>query len=296
MRSFRFGVVAAQAASGADWIAKAQRIEGLGYATLVVPDGIRHTLGPFPALAAAAAATTTLRVGTYVVANDFRHPTMLAKEAASLDFVSGGRLELGMGAGRPSAAGDNRALGLNFDRGGVRLARLAESVDIVKRLLAGETVTHARAHYALDEAQVTPGPTQKPTPILIAGSGPKLLELAAREADIVALGLAPTDSEATAAERVDHLRQAAGARFADLELNVNLMAVGDRVPRYVQAQLGLDAAGLGRANAISAITGSTQDMCDLLKARRERLGISYILLSDELMDAFTPVLERLSGT
>ncbi len=110
MRSFRFGVVAAQAASGADWIAKAQRIEGLGYATLVVPDGIRHTLGPFPALAAAAAATTTLRVGTYVVANDFRHPTMLAKEAASLDFVSGGRLELGMGAGRPSAAGDNRAL------------------------------------------------------------------------------------------------------------------------------------------------------------------------------------------
>jgi len=295
MKPFRFGVVAAQAASGADWIAKAQRIEGMGYATLVVPDGLRYTLGPFPALAAAAAATTRLRVGTYVLANDFRHPTMLAKEAATLDFVSGGRFELGMGAGRPAAAGDNRALGQEFASGGVRLARLAESVGLVKRLLAGEEVTHTGTHYTLTQAQIAPGPAHRP-PLLIAGSGPKLLELAAREADIVALGVAPDEPEAQVAQRIEHLRQAADARFSEIELNVNLMAVGDRVPRYVQAQLGLDAAALARVNAVSAVTGSTQDMCDLLIARRERLGISYVLVSDELMEAFLPVLERLSGS
>ncbi|HEY3059932.1 MAG TPA: TIGR03621 family F420-dependent LLM class oxidoreductase [Chloroflexota bacterium] len=295
MRPFRFGVVAAQAASGADWLAKAQRIETMGYSTLVMPDGMRYTLGPFPALAAAAAATTRLRVGSYVLANDFRHPTMLAKEAATLDFVSGGRFELGMGAGRPSAVGDNHALGLDFASGGVRLARLAESIGIVRRLLAGETVTHTGTHYSLTAAQVTHGPTHQP-PILIAGSGPKLLELAAREADIVALGTAPDEPEAQVAQKIDHLRQGAGDRFADLELNVNLMAVGERVPRYVQAQLGLDAAALARANAVAAVTGSTQDMCDLLVARRERLGISYFLVADELMDAFAPVMERLSGS
>src|SRR6476660_4425406 len=148
-RPFRFGVIAAQGPSGADWIAKARRIEQLGFATLLVPDGVRYTLSPFVALATAAAATTTLRLGTYVLANDFRHPTMVAKDAASLDLLSGGRLELGIGAGRPAADADNRALGLGFDSGGTRLARLAESIALLKRLLAGESVTASGAHYTL---------------------------------------------------------------------------------------------------------------------------------------------------
>src|SRR3954449_7150564 len=132
-RPFRFGVVAAHARSAADWVAKARRIEQLGYSTLLVPDGLRYTFSPFVALASAAAATTTLRLGTYVLANDFRHPTMVAKEAATLDVLSGARFDLGIGAGRPAADADNRALGQGFDSGATRLARLAESISIVKR-------------------------------------------------------------------------------------------------------------------------------------------------------------------
>src|SRR5215467_13732785 len=112
MKPFRFGVVSAFAPSGEHWLATARRVESLGFATLVIPDNLRHTLAPMPALAAAAAATQTLRIGTYVLANDYRNPLMLAKEAATLDLLSGGRLELGVGAGRPTAEADNRMLGV----------------------------------------------------------------------------------------------------------------------------------------------------------------------------------------
>jgi len=124
LRPFRFGVVAAGARSGEEWTAKARRAEELGFAVLVVPDGLRHTLGPLPALALAAAATRTLRVGTYVLANDFRNPVQLAKDVATLDFLTGGRVELGIGAGRVGSDVDNRSLGVPFDSGAVRVARL----------------------------------------------------------------------------------------------------------------------------------------------------------------------------
>ncbi len=209
-RPFRFGVVAAQARSAEEWTARARRIESLGYATLLVPDGLRYTLAPLPALAAAAAVTTSLRVGTYVIANDFRNPVLLAKEAATVDLVSGGRFELGLGVGRPAAAEDNRMLGLAFDSGGVRVARLAESLALIKPLLAGETATASGPHYAAAGAAISPGPVQQPRPpILIAGSGRRLLSLAAREADIVALGVAPAEGEAGVAERIGWLREAA---------------------------------------------------------------------------------------
>jgi len=292
---FRFGVVAAQAQTPADWLAKAQRIEGLGFDPLLIPDGMRYTLSPFVALAAAAAATTTLRLGTYVLANDFRHPTMVAKEAASLDFLSSGRFELGLGAGRPDAAADNRALGLDFDSGGVRVARLAESFGLIKRLLAGETVSASGPYYFAQEAKVGPGPVGR-VPLLVAGAGPRMLQLAAREADVLALGAAPEESESAAAEKLAYLRQAAGERSDQLEVNVNLMGVGDRVPRHLSSRLGLDAAALARANSVAAVAGSVDDMCEQLRSRRERLGISYICIADELMEAFAPVVERLHGS
>src|SRR6478752_8068615 len=140
-RSFRFGVVAAQARSGKAWAELARRVESLGFSTFVMPDGVQHLLAPFPALAAAATATRDLRVGPYVVANDYRHPVMLAKEAATLDLLSDGRLELGIGAGRPDAARDLAMMGLPFDRGGVRVERLAEAIGIIKMLFAGAPVT-----------------------------------------------------------------------------------------------------------------------------------------------------------
>jgi probable F420-dependent oxidoreductase len=296
-KPFRFGVVTASAPTGDDWLTRARRVEALGYSTLLMPDVLRYTLAPLPALAMAAAVTRTLRLGTYVLANDLRHPALLARDAGSLDVLSGGRLELGIGAGRPGAEADNAMLGLSFDSGGVRLARLAESLGIIKRLLAGETVTASGTYYTTTSAQILPRPIQQPRPpILIAATGRRMLELAAREADIVAFGIAPDAPEATVAEMVGWLREAAGARFDEIELNLNLMAVGDQVPSYVARQLGLSAEKLRSANSVVAIGGSVEEMCTQLVERRARLGISYYLISDELMEGLAPVVERLSGT
>jgi probable F420-dependent oxidoreductase len=295
-RPFRFGVVGAFARTGEEWAEKARRVEALGYSTLVIPDNVEHTLAPFPALAAAAAVTRTLRIGTYVIANDYRNPVMLAKEAASLDFLSGGRFEFGIGAGRPTAARDNAMLGIPFDTGGIRLARLAESLAIIKPLLAGERVSATGAHYAVADATISPLPVQKPRPpILVAGSGKRILALAAREADLVALGIPPNADETAVAEKIDVLREAAGERFGELELNLNLMVVGTQVPRWVAAQFGPDAEALARSGAIPVLSGTTDEMCATLERRRERLGISYIVASDELMEALAPVVARLAG-
>ncbi|GEM_PF-79708 len=295
-RPFRFGVVAAQASSGEEWAEKARRVEALGYATLVIPDNIQYTLAPLPALAAAAAATRTLRVGTYVLANDYRNPVMLAKEAATLDLLSGGRFELGIGAGRETAAADNRMLGIPFATGGIRVARLAESLAIIKPLLAGQRASATGPHYAAADAAVSPLPIQQPRlPILVAGSGPHLLALAAREADIVALGISPDATEAAVTEKIGVLREAAGERLGQLEINLNLMMVGEQMPRWIASQFGADAGRLARSGAIPVLAGTTDAMCDTLERRRETLGISYIMVSDELMEALAPVVERLAS-
>ncbi|HEY7908291.1 MAG TPA: TIGR03621 family F420-dependent LLM class oxidoreductase [Thermomicrobiales bacterium] len=294
--SFRFGVVAAHARSGEEWAEKARRVEALGYATLVIPDNIQYTLAALPALAVAAAGTRTLRVGTYVLANDYRNPVMLAKEAATLDLLSGGRFELGIGAGRPTAAAESRMLGIPFETGGIRLARLAESLATIKPLLAGQRASATRQHYATEDAEISPLPIQQPhLPILIAGSGPRLLALAAREADIVALGIGPDANEAAVAEKIVLLREAAGERFEHLEININLMMVGERMPRWIAAQFGADAGQLARSGAVPVLAGTTDEMCDTLERRRETLGISYIMASDELMEALAPVVARLAG-
>lgn len=296
MRPFRFGVVAAFARSGDEWANKARRIESMGYATLLMPDGLNHTLAPLPALTAAAMATRTLRIGTYVIANDYRNPVLLAKEAATVDILSGGRFELGMGAGRPAAAEDNRMLGIPFDSGAVRVARLAESIALIKALLSGQTVTATGPHYSADNAQVSPRPLQQPRPpILVAAGKRRLAELAAREADIIALGIPPTETESEITERIEWIREAAGSRFDQIELNLNLMAVGQRVPQWIERQMGLTAEALARAGAVSALTGTTDEMVDALQRRRESLGISYIAVGDELMDGLAPVVERLAG-
>lgn len=294
-RPFRFGIVAAQARTGDEWRDKARRIEALGFSTMLIPDNIEYLFAPLVALTMAAAVTSTLRVGTYVLANDFRNPVMLAKEAATLDALSGGRFELGLGAGRPGAEADNRMLGIPFDSGARRLARLEESIGILKTLLAGERTGGPGAYYQADGAKVSPQPVQKPLPFLIAGSGARLLALAAREADIVALGLAHETDAAGAAEKIAILRNVAGARFGDIELNVNLSGVGSRTIGYLARQPGKDMATLASIGSISVLPGTVDEMCDLLEARREALGISYILTGDELMDELAPVVARLAG-
>ncbi|HEU0168382.1 MAG TPA: TIGR03621 family F420-dependent LLM class oxidoreductase, partial [Chloroflexota bacterium] len=288
-KNFRFGVVAAAARSGADWIEKARRVEGLGFSTLVTPDGMQRTLSPFGAVAAAAASTTTLRVGTYVIANDLRHPAMLAKEAGTLDFLSGGRFELGIGAGRPNADADNAMLGLPFDGGGVRVRRLKEAIAILKPLLAGETVNQNGEFYQATNASTQPGPVQKPLPLLIAASQRQLLTLAGKEADIVALAIQPHESTDQVQERIGWLREAAGPRFDAIELNINLMAVAGQTPRHIQMTMGEGAAQLAESDAIPVLKGSVDAMCERLAELRERFGLSYFMVGDEMMDALASV-------
>src|SRR5437867_2123293 len=184
MKPFRFGVILRSAASRADWAEKARKVEALGYAVLTVPDHLANLVAPMPALASAAEATTRLRIGTMVLNNDFRHPVLVAREAATLDLLSDGRLELGLGAGHMRS--EYEEAGLRFDPGRVRVERLAESVRIVKALLDGKPTTLEGDHYRVSAHRVFPRPVQRPRPpILIGGHGRRLLSLAAREAEIV---------------------------------------------------------------------------------------------------------------
>jgi len=160
VRPFRFAVTANNARSAEAWVALVRRAEELGYSALLVPDHLGQQLSPMAAIATAAAATTELRVGGFVFANDFRHPLVLAREAATLDLLSDGRLELGLGAGWRTA--DYRQLGIPYDAPGRRIDRLVEASGLIKRLLAGETVTHDGPHYRLGAARVWPRPLQQP--------------------------------------------------------------------------------------------------------------------------------------
>ncbi len=293
---FRFGVVAAQAQSAEQWIATARRAEELGFSSFLIPDTLGPTLAPIPALAAVAVSTSKIRVGSYVFANDLRNPVLLARECATLDFLSGGRFELGLGAGRPGIEGDYRKLGIPLESGGVRVERLAEALGIMKRLFAGETVDHQGQHYRVAGADVYPKPARQPhPPILVAATGPRLLGLAAREADIVALGVQPTQGEDVFQEKIDVLRRAAGARFDQVELNANLSAVGDQVHPWMMRQYGLDLEQLRQIGSPSVLLGTVDEMCAQLEGRRERLGISYVNCAAEMMDGMAPVVARLTG-
>ena len=301
-RKFRFGVVAAQAGSGQQWQDKARRIESQRFATLVLPDTLQYTLSPFPALAAAAAATRTLRVGTYVLANDYRHPVMLAKEAATLDFLSEGRLLLAVGVGDEDERA-YRACGVpKAQRGG----RLDEAIPLLQRLWREPSVTHSGRYFQLVEfngtyyttskASIAPAPVQVPLPILIAASQPRLLTLAAREADIVTLAIQPEEGETQVAERIERIRAAAADRFSQIDINVNLMAVGGQVPRQIQMMRGAEAARqLAESDGIAVLKGTTEQMCERLEWLRDRFGINYVVVGDELMDALAPIVERLAG-
>jgi probable F420-dependent oxidoreductase len=215
-RRFRFGVVAAQAPSSDEWVEKARRIEELGYDTLLMPDRLLGpVLSPIPALAIAATITRSLRLGTFVLPAGWRNPVLLARECATLDFLSGGRFEPGLGAGLGEE--DSRRADFPDEGPAARVSRLAETLGILRGILSGEGDV-ADLRYPL--------PVQQPRPpILVAAGGKRSLALAAREADIVTLGVRPDRGEEVLAERIGWLRIEAGERFSLLELNINLLAV-----------------------------------------------------------------------
>jgi probable F420-dependent oxidoreductase len=235
-RPFRFGVSVRRAENRREWQEAARRAEALGYSSFLVPDHLVDILPPLVPLVSAAEATERLRVGTFVLNNDLRHPALVARDAAAIDLLSDGRFELGLGAGHMES--EYEEIGVRFDPGRVRVERLGESVAIIKKLLAGEEVTFAGMHYTLRGHRIHPSPVQKPRPpILIGGNSRPLLTLAAREADIVSfLGFSHKRggrdfnlrafTDAGTEERVAIVREAAGDRFPPLELNA--VATGRR--------------------------------------------------------------------
>ena len=309
MRPFRFGVNVRSTASAADWTALARKVEDLGYTSLNVPDHLADMLAPIPALAVAAAVTTRLRVSTMVLDNEFRHPVLVAREAATLDLLSDGRLDLGLGAGHMKSEFDQA--GLRFDRGAVRVERLAEAVTIVKGLLAGETVTFAGHHYQVTSHTIYPRPVQRPhPPIVIGGNGPRLLALAAAEADVVGLsgitfrrgGTEPDLTAFRAAavdERVRHLREAAGVRFERLELSAlvqRVIVTDDR--RAGAEELARRWPALGVDDILDSpflLLGTLDEIAGQLVARRARWGISSYVIFEPALDAFASIVARLAG-
>jgi probable F420-dependent oxidoreductase len=284
-RAFRFGAVAASARTGPEWAATARRIEGLGFTTLLCPD-TTSTLAPFSALAAAAAATSTLRLGTYVLASPLRSPDMVAWESASLDLLSSGRFDLGLGAGRPDAAQDAARLGLPFGTAAQRMTRIEQTLAAVRERC---TPTDPPAHHDAVRGVQLPTP-----PILIAGAGPKMLRLAAQHADIIALGVPPQTTEDELAAKSNQLRQIAPDAFDRLELNVNLALVGDRIPPHAASWLGADPRQLIRDGSITVLGGAPRQMADTLLRRRDRAAVSYISVNAMFADQIAPVIELLA--
>ena len=309
MKPFRFGINARDAGSRAEWQDKARRIEDLGYSALMVPDHLAAMLAPIPAAVSAAAATTSLRVGTNVLNNNFRHPVLVAREAATADLLTDGRFELGLGAGHMRS--ENDQAGLPFERGRVRVERLAEAVTIIKGLLAGAEVTFAGQHYRVTGHTIHPRPVQRPhPPIVIGGNGPRLLTLAAKEADIVGFtgitfvrGGTELDLSAwrTAVtdERVRLVREAAGARVDRLELSALIQRVlvtehrGQAAEELQKNWKQLNVEEILEAPFV--LIGTVDEMVEALHARRERWGFSYFVTFEQYLETLAPVVARLAG-
>ena len=308
MRPFRFAVQLNGASTGPAWRGLARKLEDLGYATVFIPDHFGNQWAPLVALTVAADATTTLRVGSLVFDNDYRHPVELAKEVATLDLVSEGRVELGIGAGWMRS--DYDELGLAYDRPGVRIERMVEGLQIMKDLWADGTSTRSGSHYQVQGARGLPRPFTAPhPPIIIGGGGRRILSIAAREADIVGFNLlmadgvgGPAAAASAKAERFDErvawVREAAGARFDSLELQVLTQAVAvvaDREAFFAETAPLFDMTASELAEVPVALAGTVEQIIETLLARRERYGFSYWVVHEADIESFAPVVAALAG-
>jgi len=308
---FRFGVMVHSSGARQVMTDTARRVETLGYSTFLLPDHLDQPVGALPALAVAAEATTHLRLGTLVLANDFRHPVLLAKDVATLDLLSGGRFELGLGAGWRQ--GEYEQAGIPYDSTPVRINRLAEALHVLTGLFADGTFAFAGEFYTVAELDGQPKPAQRPhPPLLIGGGGRRILSLAAGQADIVSIiprarpegsGQDSADwtsaTEAATRQKLEWIRQAAGDRFATLELNTMVYAVIVSDDRHAAAGQLAGRFGLTEDEVIASpniLVGSIEQMVDDLRGRREAFGISYITVPEYFMEALAPVVERLAGT
>ena len=312
-RRFRFGVHSSDAAPGAAWVSAARRIESLGFSTLFLRDHFDTQLGPIAAMTAAACGTETLNVGCLVFDNDYRHPLVLAKEMATIDHLSGGRVEVGLGAGW--MAPDYEQAGMAFDAPGVRVSRMEEAVTVVKNLLSGKPVDFMGEHYSITGHTAYPAPAMPPK-IMIAGGGPRMLRIAAREADIIGLNPArksnaawedqnlPDATEDATDRKIGWIRDEAGPRYADIELSIVVpfvIVTDDRAGTAdaIAGSLPPDAAADLTAEGVLAsphvLIGSIDEICATLDERRDRWDLSYYVFNDDSIDTVAPIVERLGG-
>jgi probable F420-dependent oxidoreductase len=274
-----------------------------------MPDHFGEELAPLPAIAMAAAHTTTLHVGSLVFDNDYKHPAILAKEAATIDLLSDGRFEFGIGAGWMRA--DYDMLGLPYDPPAVRVDRFEEALHIMKQCFTGEQFTYHGEHYRITDYASWPKPVQQPgPPLLIGGGGKRVLSIAAREADIVGInpnlrageiGLdAAKDSLREQTDRkVQWVREAAGDRIDDIEIQMRFFITRVTPDRMKLAEALAPSFGVSPAEALESgatLVGTEKEITEQLHRRREEWGLSYIVVGDENVDEFAPVVAELAGT
>jgi probable F420-dependent oxidoreductase len=314
-RPFRFGVINERMTTAAAWLDQARRVEELGYDTFLirdhfVPDFFGDQFAPFPALMAAAAATERLRIGTYVIDNDYRPPAFLANEVATLDAMSGGRFELGIGAGWLRREYD--LAGIPYGEASVRIDRLEEGLAILKGMWRDVPVHHTGTHYRIDGLEGFPKPAQRPRPpIMIGGGRPRMLRLAGREADIVGVmtigvgtGVVVDDPRArmsaAVAEQISWVRDGAGDRFDAIELctGIDVTITDDRrgqTEALIQRRgwSGFTVEDVWDMPAIHI--GSVDQVVEDIERSRAEFGFSYFVVSDGLQEALVPIVARLLG-
>ena len=304
-RRFRFGTVTTNGtdSSRRQWTDHVRRVEDLGFSTLVVADHFNNRTVCTPRLAAAAVVTTTLRLGSYVYDNDFRHPVLLAREAAEIDLLSGGRTELGIGAGW--ANDEYQMVGIPFDPGPTRASRFEEAVGIIRRLHSRQRITHRGRFYQLDECELGIEPVQQPIPLVLGGGGPRMTQFAAQHADTVAYvpqslpggGLDPVEFSADAfTQKVNLLEESLRDRaLTGPERGLLLFYTGRSADAMPAAGAGWTSPEI-LADSPYALIGDTAQMVDTLLERRERWGLTYLTCWEEDIDLLAPVVNRLADT
>jgi probable F420-dependent oxidoreductase len=306
-RPFRFGIQASTAPDRASWVSLAQRMEAYGYSTLTMPDHFGNQLAPLPAMMTALDATTDLRVCALVFDNDYKHPVVLAKELATMDVLSGGRMEIGLGAGW--MVSDYEQAGIPYDSPGVRIDRFVEGLHIIRKAMEPGAFSFAGTHYTITNYDGLPKPVQTRPPVLIGGGGKRVLGIAAREADIVGINPSMHTGVVNAetfghmtAESVDDklavVRAAAGDRLDQIELNirsflVNVTEDGAGARERLAGALGVGTEML--ETSPFSLIGSPAELVERLIERRERWGFSYVIVGQEDVDKFAPVVAELTG-
>ena len=306
-RGFRFGVQVSKETSAKGWAELARRTEAAGYEVLTMPDHFTDQLAPIPALMAAANATTTLRVGALVFDNDYKHPVVLAKELATIDLLSDGRLDIGLGAGWMIS--DYEEAGMPYDSPKVRIDRFIEGVAVIRGAMAEGPFSFSGDHYTITNYNGQPKPVQARPPLLLGGGGKRVLSYAAREADIIGINgtltagvVGPEALSTMTAESVDEkvaIVAAAGAhRLNDIEMNIRTFFVkvtNDRAATVegISSMFGVSKDMIDASPF--ALIGSVEECIEQLLERRERWGFSYTIVGAENIDECAPIVAALRG-